>query len=672
MSLSLIAVFLPILLMGGLPGRFFHEFAMTLSIAILISLVVSLTTTPMMCAYLSTTVDPKKEGAFMRGVRRTFDVALRVYDKSLVWVLANPAIVLLVLFVTIVLNVYLYVIVPKGFFPALDTGTLRGSIQADQSISFQAMEGKFRQFAQIVSTDPAIQNVVGFTGGGGSGGPGARGGSTNSGNLFIQMKPLSERGISTDGVIDRLRPKLSRLAGARATLQGSFGPGGGGRQGSAQYQYTLEGDTLEELNTWVPKITDALQDANELEDVQSDQQQGGLEIDLSIDRASASRFGINASQIDNTLYDAFGQRQVSTIYNDLNQYHVVMEVAPEFWQNPDTLRDIYISTSGGALSGTQSTGAVAGTTVISPTQSLTATAVANDALRNAQLNAIAQSVRGGVSTGAAISTVPETMIPLSAIATYGPGTTPLSVNHQGPFVATTFSFNIAAGQTLGTAVQAIDRTMAAIHVPISIHGEFAGTAREFQQGLATEPLLILAAILTVYIVLGILYESYIHPLTILSTLPSAGVGAVMALILFKTEFSLIGLIGVILLIGIVKKNAIMMIDFAIEVQRKEGLSAHDAIYKACLLRFRPIMMTTFSALLGALPLALIVGEGSELRQPLGISIVGGLVLSQILTLYTTPVVYYYLDCLRGHAKRGWDRWYSRLVGDAPPSPAPAE
>jgi multidrug efflux pump len=676
MSVSLIAVFTPILLMGGLVGRFFHEFAMTLSIAILMSLLVSLTTTPMMCAYFSTTIAEENENRFMRGARRVFDGAQRVYDRSLVWALDNPGTILFVLVLAIFLNFFLYAIVPKGFFPALDTGTLQGRLQGDQSISFQSMATKFTQFAKIVGTDPAVSNVVGFTGGGG-GGPGARGGGTNTGNLFIQLKPVDSRGISTDGVIARLRPKLNQVAGARAVLQGAMTPGGGGRQSNAQYQYTMEADSLDELNTWVPKITDALQDVDELEDVSSDQQQGGLEVDLAIDRATAARLGINTTQIDNTLYDAFGQRQVSTIYNDLNQYHVIMEVAPEFWQSPETLKDIWISTSGGAVSGTQQSGAVVGTTVIRSANATTTTApsasqIANDAVRNAQLNAIATSAKG-TSTGAAISTAQETMIPLSAIAKYGPGTTPLSVNHQGPFVATTFSFNLAPGKSIGDAVTAINRTMSQLHVPASLHGEFAGSARQFQTGLNNEPLLILAAIVAVYIVLGILYESYIHPLTILSTLPSAGVGAVLALLVFKTEFSLIALIGVILLIGIVKKNAIMMIDFAIDAQRNHGLSAHDAIYKACMLRFRPIMMTTFSALLGALPLALLSGEGSEMRQPLGISIVGGLALSQILTLYTTPVVYLYLDRFRVRTKRGWDRWYSRLLGDTPPpSPQPAE
>jgi multidrug efflux pump len=668
MSLSLIAVFVPILLMGGIPGRFFHEFAITLSVAILVSLVVSLTTTPMMCAYLAVTVDEaRKETKAMRAARKVFDSVHRAYDKSLQWALANPGAIMVILLFTIGLNIYLYWAVPKAFIPAIDTGTLNGNIQADQSISFQAMEKKFRQFAAIVQQDPSVQNVVGFTGGA----SGPRGGSTNTGNLFIQLKSRDETGESSDQVTARLRPKLSAVVGARLVLRGASGPGGGGRQSNAEFQYTLLGDTLEDVSKWVPQITDALQNVDVLEDVNSDQQTKGLEIDLAIDRASAARLGISAAQIDNTLYDAFGQRQVSTIYNDLNQYHVVMEVAPEFWQSPETLKDIYVSTSGGTISGTQATAPVAGTTVLASTTALTAAQVANDAVRNQQLNAIANSARGAASTGAAISTAQATMIPLAAMAHYAPGTTPLSVNHQGPFVATTFSFNLAQGRSLGDAVSAIQQVMNTLHVPASLHGEFAGTARQFQQGLSDEPFLILAAIVTVYIVLGVLYESYVHPLTILSTLPSAGVGAVFALLLFRTDFSLLGLIGIILLIGIVKKNAIMMIDFAIAAQREQHLEPRAAIYRACLLRFRPIMMTTFAALLGALPLALITGEGAEMRQPLGISIVGGLILSQILTLYTTPVIYLYLERFRSWAKRAWDRRYAELLGDTPP-PAPAE
>jgi multidrug efflux pump len=655
MSVSLIAVFLPILLMGGLVGRLFREFAVTLSVAIGVSLLISLTTTPMMCAYLSIADRKRKENRLMRASRMVFDRAHRAYDTSLQWALANPGTIMFILLITVCLNVYLYIIVPKGFFPQQDTGHMFGGIRADQSISFQSMKGKFTQFVKIVHDDPDVENVVGFTGGGG--GPGA--GQTNSGNVFVSLKPLSQRSDTLDEVIARLRPKLATVAGARLTLQGTQDVRAGGRQGFAQYQYTIQADTLDELNTWMPKITDALQNVSELEDVNSDQQDKGLEIDLKIDRATAARLGITASQIDNTLYDAFGQRQVSTIYEDLNQYHVVMEVAPNFWQSPETLKEIYVSTSGGAVSGTQATGAVAGTAIVSATSAPTAAAVAGDAVRNQALNQLTNSARGGASTGASVSTNVETMVPLSAFTSFGPGNTPLAVNHQGPFVATTFSFNLPPNESLGTAIAAIKRTMTEIHAPISVQGSFAGTAKIFQDSLSSEPLLILAAIVAVYIVLGVLYESYIHPLTILSTLPSAGVGAVLALLVFKSEFSLIALIGVILLIGIVKKNAIMMIDFALIAEREHGFTPREAIYRACLLRFRPIMMTTLAAMFGALPLALITGDGAELRQPLGISIVGGLLVSQLLTLYTTPVVYLYLDRFRHFCRRMWQRLYLR-------------
>ena len=661
MSLSLIAVFVPILLMGGLVGRLFREFAVTLSLAILVSLVISLTTTPMMCAYLATTPDQERENRITRASRRVFEYVQTAYERSLRWALAVPGTIILILVIAIGINFYLWFAIPKGFFPQQDTGALMGRIRADQTISFQAMEQKFTQFVNIIKSDPNVEHVVGFTGGGG----GRGGGSTNSGFIYAQLKPLSERKLTTDQVVDNLRPKLDKVAGARLSLFGRQDVRAGGRQGFAQFQYTIQADTLDELREWAPKITDALQNVPELEDVSSDQEDKGLEMQLHIDRAAAARLGINISQIDNTLYDAFGQRQVSTIYQDLNQYHVVMEVAPEFWQSPETLKDIYVSTTGGAISGTQATGAVAGTTVLANTAAPTQADIASDAVRNQQLNALTNSAGGKASTGAALSTRQEVMVPLMNFVSYGPGATPLSVNHQGPFVATTFSFNLAQGKTIGDAVTAINRAMQQVHAPLSIHGTFAGTAKLFQQSVGNEPLLILAAIVCVYIVLGILYESYVHPITILSTLPSAGAGAIFALLLFRTEFSLIALIGVVLLIGIVKKNAIMMIDFALQAEREHGLDSREAIYQACIHRFRPIMMTTMAALCGALPLALSFGNGAELRQPLGISIVGGLLISQILTLYTTPVIYLYLDRFRLWSRTRWNRFYGRLMGDEP-------
>ncbi len=656
MSVSLAAVFLPILLMQGLIGRLFHEFALTLSIAIFFSLLLSLTTTPMMCAHLRIEDRKGRQNWLMRSSEYVFSRALRLYDRSLSWALSNPGTILVILFMTIGLNVYLFTIIPKGFFPQQDTGNLQGAIRGDEAISFQLMEQKFLQFEEAIRKDPAVQSVVGSTGSSGIGF-----GQTNSGNVFISLKPLSERKESSDAVIARMRNEIGNIPGARLFLQAVQDLRAGGRQGRASYQYTILANSLDEINTWVPKITTALQDVPELEDVNSDREEAGLDIQLKIDRPTAARLGLNTQQIDSTLYDAFGQRQVSTIFKELNQYHVVMEVAPQFWQNPDTLQDIYVSTSGN-IKGTQQTGAVAAT-VKSATASAPATAaqsaaqIAADAVHNQLQNQIAISSRGAASTGTSVSTSKENMIPLSDIAHYAPGITPLSVQHQGPFIATTFSFNLPEGESLGTAVDAIQRTMASLHVPISVHGEFAGNARQFLLSMANEPYLILAALITVYIVLGVLYESLVHPLTILSTLPSAGVGAVLALLLFKTDFSLIAMIGVILLIGIVKKNAIMMIDFAISAQRNEGLDSRAAIYRACLLRFRPIMMTTMAAIFSALPLALITGDGAELRQPLGISIVGGLVVSQLLTLYTTPVVYLYLDRFRIRTGKLWQQVY---------------
>ena len=675
MSISLVAVFFPVLLIGGIVGRIFHEFAITLTAAIIISMVISLTLTPMMCAYLDFSVEDDNK-RLMGWSRRSFEWMQRFYSRTLGWSLDNPKTIVAMVFIAIFLNFYLIAIVPKGFFPSTDEGTMQGGLRADQSISFQAMQKKFMQFITIIKSDPAVATVGGFAGGG----------AANSGNVFVTLKPPHERGLSTDEVIDRLRPKLEKVAGARLFLRAGGQIGGGGRQGNGSQQYTVQADSLEELNLWVPKITDALQDVPELIDVNSDQQDKGLQVNLKVDRPTAAQLGLNIAQVNNALYDAFGQRQVSTIYKDKNQYKVIMEVAPKFWQNPETLNDIYISTSGGNVSGTQSTAGAGGAFTATPSAVSAATSSADakaatqaaEAVRNQQLNALTASVRGGGSTGASVSTRVATMVPLAAVASFGPGTTPLAVNHQGPFVATTFSFNLPAGESLGNAVTAITRTMAKINVPITVHGEFAGNARQLQRSFQNMPFLLLAAILTIYITLGILYESLIHPITIISTLPSAGVGAVLALLMFNTQFDLIAMIGVILLIGIVKKNAIIMIDFAIDLQRRERLSPSDAIRKACLLRFRPIMMTTVGAILGALPLAIGLGAGSELRQPLGISIVGGLILSQILTLYTTPVVFLYMDRFGTWTSGFWNKWYHGLMGDKPgdheplPNPSPAD
>ncbi|HXP13626.1 MAG TPA: efflux RND transporter permease subunit, partial [Stellaceae bacterium] len=664
MSLSLVAVFTPILLMGGIIGRLFREFAVTLSIAILVSLLVSLSTTPMMCAYFLRSQaaggPAARPGFFTRvsGVsERVFERARDFYAKSLAWSLKRAPLVLIILAATLCLNVFLFYIVPKGFFPQQDTGRLIGSIQADQSISFQLMSQKLTRYIDIIHNDQAVASVVGFTGGG----------QTNGGFVFASLKPISERS-SSNAVIARLRREMAAVPGASLFFQASQDIRVGGRASNAQFQYTLQGDDLDELNQWGPKITAALQQLPEMTDVNSDQQNKGLETDLQIDRSAAARLGLSMSAIDNTLYDAFGQRQVSTIYNPLNQYHVIMEVAPEFWQNPDSLKQLYVSTSGGAVGGVASTNAVAGTVVL-PGQSSSAASVAADVARNLATNSIANSTHSNTSTGSAVATSAETMVPLVAFSNYGPGTTPLAVNHQGLAVATTISFNLAPGKSLSDASSAIAEASRGLGVPADIRGSFQGTAGAYQVSLANEPLLILAALAAVYIVLGVLYESYVHPITILSTLPSAGVGAVLALLLFQTEFSIIALIGVILLIGIVKKNAIMMIDFALDAERTQHLSSRDAIYQACLMRFRPIMMTTMAAMLGAVPLAIGFGEGAELRRPLGISIVGGLLVSQVLTLYTTPVIYLYLDRFRL-----WAQARRQSGASVPPGvePAPGE
>ncbi|WP_233956252.1 multidrug efflux RND transporter permease subunit MdtC [Pectobacterium versatile] len=575
MSLSLVAVFIPLLLMDGLPGRLFREFAVTLSVAIMISLLISLTLTPMLCARLLRAV-PKRSQPRTRGFNRVLLAMQQGYGRSLKWVLNHARWVLLLLLGTIALNVWLYISIPKTFFPEQDTGRLMGFIQADQSISFQAMTVKLQNFMTIVSSDPAVDNVNGFTGGS----------RTNSGSMFISLKPLSERDVSAQQVISRLRVKLAKEPGANLFLMPVQDIRIGGREASAGYQYTLLSDDLSELRIWEPKIRAAFSKLPELADVNSDQQDKGAEMALTYDRDAMAQLGISVSAANALLNNAFGQRQISTIYQPLNQYKVVMEVDDAYTQDVSSLNKMFVINNEGKP------------------------------------------------------------IPLSYFASWKPINAPLSVNHQGLSAASTISFNLPEGTDLSSATAAIERTMTSLGVPSAVRGQFSGTAQAFQQSQSSQLLLILAAIITVYIVLGVLYESYVHPLTILSTLPSAGVGALLALEWFGAPFSLVALIGIMLLIGIVKKNAIMMVDFALVAQRSGGLSAQDAIFQACLLRFRPIMMTTLAALFGALPLVLTSGDGAELRQPLGITIVGGLVMSQILTLYTTPVVYLFFDKLR--------------------------
>ena len=576
-SISLVAVFIPILMMGGIVGRLFREFAVTLSVAILVSLLISLTTTPMMCSRLLKHTREQDKSRLYQLSERGFQWMLRTYERSLTWVLEHSALTLAVLLMTIAFNIYLFMMVPKGFFPQQDNGTIFGGIQGSQDISFQAMQAATRRIVDVVKSDPAVENSMAFTGGNGA---------SNSGFIYLGLKPLEVRKVSANQVIDRLRPKLIAVPGANTFLQAGQDLRIGGRMSSAQFQYTIQSDNLQDLVQWGPLLLQQMRKMPMLADVNTDQQNSGLQMNVVYDRATAARLGITPQQIDNTLYEAFGQSQVSTMYTGVNQYHVVLEVEPKFWQSPLGLNDVYIRTSQGKV------------------------------------------------------------VPLSAVAHYQPTTAPLAVNHQGQYPSVTISFNLAPGVALSNASRAITEMEQKMGMPNTIRGMFSGTLQAFQSSLASEPFLILTALMTVYIVLGILYESLIHPITILSTLPSAGVGAVLALMIFKKDLSVIALIGIILLIGIVKKNAIMMIDFALAAERIEGKGPRDAIFQACLLRFRPILMTTMAALFGAVPLAFGTGTGSELRQPLGITIIGGLIVSQMLTLYTTPVVYLYLDRMR--------------------------
>ncbi|ATQ67900.1 MULTISPECIES: efflux RND transporter permease subunit [Methylosinus] len=629
-SLSLIAVFIPLLLMGGMLGRMFREFAVTLSITILVSLVVSLTTTPMLCSIVLRAKRRRE-----RRWTRPFSKLATAYERSLIWALYHRGLIMAALVGSIALTIGLFAVIPKGFFPEQDTGRLRGSIQADQGISFQAMSAKLAQFVAIVQSDPAVDVVTGSTGAGG-------GGSANTGSVSVSLKPLSERNASAAQVVERLRPKLGEIAGARLFLSPVQELRSGGRQSDALYQYTLFADSSAELVEWTRKLTAALQESRVVVDLNSDEQQNGVETYIDIDRDTMSRLGLTPVQVDDTLYDAFGQRQVSTIYSDLDQYHVVMEAAPRYQQDPQILREIYVSAAVAPVSGSAASIPPTGAVTAAGSASSATTSAALDAARNAATNAIANSGRGG----AAVITSFETMTPLVAFARFRRGATPLAINHQGSFVASTIAFNLAIGASLSDAVAEFDHAVAEIRMPASVHGGMQGTARTFQESSDKQPLLIVMAIVTVYIVLGMLCESYVHPITILSTLPSAGVGALLALFAFGSEFGVIALIGLFLLIGIVKKNAIMMIDFALDARRSRGLSDYDAIVEACRLRFRPIMMTTAAALLGALPLMASVGAGSEIRRPLGITIVGGLLLSQLLTLYTTPVLFLTFNDLR--------------------------
>ncbi|WP_312485846.1 efflux RND transporter permease subunit [Massilia timonae] len=623
-SLSLVAVFIPLLFMGGQVGRLFREFAVTLSAAVLISLVISLTTTPMMCAWLLRKEDKDKQpGRLARWSESGFARVLRVYEHALDWALDSKLLVMIILLFTVGLNVYLFSSAPKGFFPQQDSGQMNGGIRADQSISSQAMQQKIYQLVEIIRKDPAVDTVVAFTGGGRAGG----------GFMFVNLKPVGERDVAAQAVIARLRPQMAKVTGITIFLNPVQDLRMGGRSSNSTYQYTLKSDNAEDLKTWATRLAESMKAQPALVDVDTDQAENGVETYVTIDKASAARLGISTRDVTNALYNAFGQRQVANIYDELNQYHVVMGVAQKYAQSPEALKDVYVPArpTGGASSAV-STG--------------TGTAAAAGAAGASTSSTAYLTAARDPSGGQALASAAATMVPLSAIARFAESATPTSVNHQDGELATTVSYNLNPGFTLADGEAAVRQAEADIGMPINVRGSFQGTAAAAQESSKEQPLLILAAIIVIYIVLGILYESLVHPVTVLSTLPSAGVGAVLALLLFKMEFSIIALIGVFLLIGIVKKNAILIIDFALEAERARGLSATEAVREACMLRFRPILMTTLAAALGALPLAIGFGEGSELRRPLGIAIIGGLVASQLLTLLTTPVVYVLLDKLR--------------------------
>ncbi|MYM92909.1 efflux RND transporter permease subunit [Duganella vulcania] len=665
-SLSLIAVFIPLLFMGGQFGALFKEFAVTLSAAVMISLVVSLTTTPMMCAWLLKPghTHAKPPGPVARFFERGFDFILKGYEHSLDWALSSVWLVMLSLVFVIGLNFYLFAAIPKGGFPQQDTGQINGGIRADQSISFQAMQGKLRQLVNIIKDDPDVATVVGFTGGRRAGG----------GFMFINLKPANQRTVAGQAVIARLRPKLARVTGVSLFLSPVQDLRAGGRQANSNYQYTLKSDNQADLKKWASRLADAMKGQKALTDVDTDQADNGVETFVTIDKNSASRLGLSARDVDNALYDSFGQRQVATIYGELNQYHVIMEVPREFAKSPAALNDVHVPSKGlPAPSASNPNGAPVALTVAatgaspggaagaSGTGGTSSTSTASATPANVAAPAVKDA-----SSGSALSTKATTMVPLSALATFAESSAPTSINHQDGELATTIAFNLQPGTSLSDAAEQIKAAEAEIGMPNNVRGSFQGSAKAAQDSNKSLPLLILAAIVVIYIVLGILYESLVHPVTVLTTLPSAGVGAVLALLIFKMEFSTISLIGIFLLIGIVKKNAILIIDFALEAERSRGLTPVQAVREACLLRFRPILMTTLAAALGALPLAIGFGEGSELRQPLGVAIIGGLIASQVLTLLTTPVVYILMDKLRRRSPS--EQHLSRIHSEAPGTP----